>query len=60
MPTQTLVDVVHFGMTNGGKSMFVIVPKKIREKLSLEKGRPVAVSIEGKNRIIYDLLEEEF
>lgn len=55
---QTLIQVVHTSTANNGKSMIVVIPKAIRDMLSLDKGRALAVSIEGEQRIIYDVLEE--
>lgn len=55
---QTLIQVVHTSTANNGKSMIVVIPKAIRDMLSLNKGRALAVSIEGEQRIIYDVLEE--
>lgn len=57
MHTESLVGVVHAGTTAGGKSMIVVVPKAIREMLSIEKGARFAVSVVGDKRIVYDLLE---
>lgn len=37
--------------------MIVVVPKAIREKLSIEKGARFAVSVAGDKRIVYELLE---
>lgn len=58
MLAETLIGVVHAGTTSGGKSMIVVVPKKIREMLSIEKGARFAVSVSGTKRIVYELLEE--
>jgi len=55
---KSAIRVVHTGTTNNGKSMIVVIPKAIRDMLSLDKGRALAVSIEGEQRIIYDVLEE--
>lgn len=54
MHPESLIDVVRVGTTSGGKSMIVVVPKAIREMMSLEKGTRFAVSIEGGKRIVYE------
>ena len=58
MHTESLVGVVHAGVTAGGRTMIIVVPKAIRKMLSIEKGARFAVSVVGEKRIVYDLLEE--
>jgi antitoxin component of MazEF toxin-antitoxin module len=57
MHTESLIGVVKAGTTAGGKSMIVVVPKTIREMMSLEKGTRFAVSVEGDKRIVYEQIE---
>jgi len=58
MHTESLVGVIRAGTTAGGKTMIVVVPKAIRENLSIKKGARLAVSVVGDKRIVYELLED--
>lgn len=52
-----MLDVVKaYGVGNQAKTIVVVIPKVIREKLGVDRGTRFSVEIDERNRIVYEPL----
>jgi len=56
---ETIMEIVTAYQASQQDSLVVVIPKRVREKLKITKGKRFIVKIDEKDRIIYEPVKKE-
>jgi len=56
---ETIMEIVTAYQASQPDSLVVVIPKRVREKLKITKGKRFIVKIDEKDRIIYEPVKKE-